>query len=400
MSDEIREGTACAFVPRRSSQGEKTDGGNRSGHRAAGRSEAEEQSYCMRPEQQITRSHLPQGTQGPLWAGGNKVGNYTNSEEAVPDDIWFDTPFEGTQIRDDGTAGIVTDKEDFTGITCPFTTRLPVEGGRYQLIWTPLCPWATRVIITLNLLGIGENVIHTIKADPVKTEKGWRISQNGREYYLPELYEKTDSSGKWNATVPTLFDSRESRVVNNDYHRLPLYLETVWKPFHCESAPDLYPLKLRSQIDRLDRVLFNDVGNRVYQAGFARSQAEYEHSFYIFFNRLNWLDRYLGRHRFLMGDAVTDPDIRLYVTLARLDAAYYFEFRLNGLRLRDFDNLWRYAKELYEIPAFAEATDFDAIKSGYYLGPSASNPFGIVADGPDESVWTANVSSAAGREAD
>lgn len=375
---DIIEGSACALPPRRSQQ----------------RTYSEQQKHWMNPEAQIQRSHVPQGGQGPLWTGGNRVGNYTNSEEAIPEDTFFNTPFEGTQIREDGTAGIVTDDDDFTGVTRPYGDRLPVEAGRYRLIWTPLCPWATRVKITLNLLGIGEDVISTGKVDPVKTEEGWSFagSSDGKDSVLgirtlPEIYERTEAGGKWNATVPTLVDVQKGIVVNNDYHRLPLYLETAFKPYCKEGAPDLYPVKLRSQIDRLDRVLFNDAGSRVYKAGYADTQAEYEHSFYIFFTRLNWLDRYLGTHRFLLGDEITDPDIRLYVVLARLDAAYYFEFRLNALRLQDYTNLWRYARELYSIPAFAEATDFDAIKQGYYLGPAASNPFRIVPGGPDESVW-------------
>lgn len=373
---EITEYSACAFPPRKQKQ-DKTQA-----------------EYCMNPKAQVQRSHVPQGSQGPLWAGGNKVGNYTNSEEPLHEDTYFNTPFAGTAIREDGTAGIVTDDDDYTGKIRPYSDRLPVEAGRYRLLWTPLCPWATRVKITLNLLGIGEDVISTGKADPVKTENGWSFAgtEEGRDSVLgirtlPEIYEKTEPEGKWNATVPTLADVQKGIVVNNDYHRLPLYLETAFRPFFKEGAPDLYPVKLRSQIDRLDRVLFNDVENRVYQAGYAETQAEYEHSFYIFFNRLNWLDRYLGSHRFLMGDQITDPDIRLYVTLARLDAAYYFEFRLNALRLRDYPNLWRYAKELYANPAFSDATDFDAIKQGYYLGTAAENPFRIVPGGPDESVW-------------
>lgn len=426
----MEEGSACSLAGRRQLQKAESQGP----------APSQEASYCMRPEQQVTRSHLPQGNQGPLWAGGNKVGNYTNSEETVPEDTFFNTPFEGTQIRADGTAGIVTDDQDFTGAVRPFERRLPVEAGRYCLIWTPFCPYATRTKITLNLLGIGEDVIRTIRTDPVKTEEGWILSeapartQAGREgstaegtYIGPvsavrddkenerqlepvsrgtplkEIYESTAPGKSWNATIPVLVGRSDMtgrsgmaqtggadaalRVVNNDYHRLPLYFETAWKPFHKQDAPDLYPVKLRSQIDRLERVLFNDVESRAYAAGYADNQADYEHSFYIFFNRLGWLDRYLGRHRFLMGDQITDPDIRLYAALARLDDAYYSAFRLNGMRLRDYENLWRYAKELYAMPAFREATDFDAIRRGYYLGQGAVNPFRIVPDGPDESVW-------------
>ncbi|MGN1023016.1 MAG: glutathione S-transferase C-terminal domain-containing protein [Lachnospiraceae bacterium] len=320
------------------------------------------------------------------WSHANRVGNYTNGEAAIPQDAWFHTPFAGA--------------EGLIGKTCPVdddgAEPLPVEAGRYRLIWTPFCPWATRTRIVLGLLGIGEDVISTGKVDLVRTKEGWKFSldPDGKDPVLgvsslPELYERTEKGGPWRATVPVLADTKTGKVANNDYHHLPNYLETVWKPFGRKDAPDLYPAHLRTQIDRLNRILFNEVTNRVYLAGYAETQAEYEHSFYIFFHRLDLLDRYLETHRFLMGDQITDPDIRLFVTLARLDCAYYFEFHLNERRLRDYPNLWNYAKELYSIPAIHDATDFDAIKRGYYLGDAASNPWRIVPDGPDQSVWDA-----------
>lgn len=298
------------------------------------------------------------------YAGNAKVGNYTNSEEEIPEDTYANTPFEGTGVREDGTAGIITDDEESTGVTRFFDKKLPVEQGRYRLLWFPVCPWASRARIVLELLGIGEDVISTALYDPES-----------------ELY--MHIKGK----LPKLIDIKKGEIVQEDYHRLPHYFETVWKTKGTKAIPDLYPEKYRSQIDRLNRILFNDLENGAYAAGKAKTQAEYERNYYIFFNRLNYLERYLGKRRFLFGDTITDSDIRLYVVLVRLDVAYYFNFRLNGQRLRDYENLWNYAKELYSIPAFRNVTDFDAIKKGYFLGPGAVNPVRIVPDGPDEEVW-------------
>ena len=271
--------------------------------------------------------------------------------------------------------------------------ELPVEKGRYRLIWTPLCPWATRQVIALKLLGIGEDVISIGKVAPVRTDKGWEFSLDEGSVdpvlgirYLPEIYAATDPEYQGRATVPTVVDIKTKKVVNNDYHRLTNYWETVWKPFWKEGAPDLYPKELRTGIDALNEILFNEINNGVYKAGFAETQEQYELNYNLVFNRLDWLEEHLSENRFLFGDRLTDSDIRLYVTLARFDTAYYFGFRLNKKRLRDYDNLWNYAKELYSIPAFREATDFDAIKRGYLLG-AAENPDHILPDGPDNSVW-------------
>ena len=271
--------------------------------------------------------------------------------------------------------------------------ELPVEADRYRLIWTPLCPWATRQVIAFKLLGL-DQVISIGTVAPVRTENGWEFSldEGGVDpvlgiRYLPEIYAATDPDYSGRATVPTIVDVKTKKVVNNDYHHLTNYWETVWKPFHKEGAPDLYPEDLRKEIDELNVILFNEINNGVYKAGFAQSQAEYEKNYHLVFNRLDNLEERLGKSRYLFGDRLTDSDIRLYVTLARFDTAYYFGFRLNQKRIRDYDNLWNYAKDLYSIPAFQEATDFDAIKRGYLTGNKAENPFGILPIGPDNSVW-------------
>lgn len=271
--------------------------------------------------------------------------------------------------------------------------ELPVEAGRYRLIWTPLCPWATRQIIALKLLGL-EDVISVGKVSPVRTENGWEFSldPNGVDpvlgiRFLPEIYAQTDAAYEGRATVPAVVDVKRGEVVNNDYHRLTNYWETVWKPFHKQGAPDLYPEELRKEIDELNVILFHDVNNGVYKAGFAQSQEEYEKAYEILFDRLDWLEERLGQSRYLFGDRLTDSDIRLYVTLARFDVAYYFSHKTNRNRIADYDNLWNYAKDLYTIPAFKEATDFDAIKRGYLLGQHSHNPYDILPLGPDTSNW-------------
>ena len=100
----------------------------------------------------------------------------------------------------------------------------------------------------------------------------------------------------------------------------------------------------------LEGRLFHEVNNGVYKAGFAQSQEEYEKNYRLVFRRLDVLEERLKDRRFLFGDRLTDSDVRLYVTLARFDTAYYFGFRLNERRIRDYPNLWNYAKELYSIP--------------------------------------------------
>ena len=65
----------------------------------------------------------------------------------------------------------------------------------------------------------------------------------------------------------------------------------------------------------------------------------------------------LQRSRFLLGDDVTLADVRLFVTLVRYDAA---AAGAGAPRLSEFDDLWRYARDLYAIDAFTKTTDFSS----------------------------------------
>ncbi|MCM3039972.1 glutathione S-transferase C-terminal domain-containing protein [Paenibacillus motobuensis] len=305
-----------------------------------------------------------------------------------------------TRIANHEIANEITKEGSFNRQNNRFTTtfgnqpgELPVEVGRYRLLWARICPWAHRAVIVRELLGL-QDVISLGTTSPVRTKNGWEFSldEGGVDpvlgiRYLPEIYAETDPEYTGRATVPTVVDVTTRKVVNNDYFRLTNYFETAFKPFHKEGAPDLYPAELRAEIDEFNDILFHDVNNGVYKAGFAQSQAAYEQAYDALFARLDQLEDRLSRSRYLFGNRITDSDVRFYVTLVRFDAAYYSVFRTNRNRIIDFPNIWNYAKDLYQTPGFGDTTDFDAIKRGYQLGNHADNPYQILAKGPDLSVW-------------
>lgn len=272
--------------------------------------------------------------------------------------------------------------------------QLPVEANRYRLLWSPICPWAHRSIIVRELLGL-HDVLSVGTASPVRTDAGWDFSEDenggilpGSDYrYLPEIYADTDPDYAGRATVPTIVDTKTGKVVNNDYFNLTYYWEDQFKEFHKEGAPDLFPEDLQEDIKEFNDVLFHEVNNAVYKCGFAHSQEAYEKNYDILFNRLDILEDRLSKQRYLFGDQLTDSDIRFYVTLARFDVSYYSQFKTNRNRIIDFPNIWNYAKDLYQTPGFGDTTDFTAIKKGYSLGNVSSNPYQILAKGPDTSIW-------------
>jgi putative glutathione S-transferase len=133
--------------------------------------------------------------------------------------------------------------------------------------------------------------------------------------------------------------------------------------------------------------IFTEVNNGVYRCGFAGSQEAYDAAYARLWDAMDWLEDRLAERRYLMGDQLTEADVRLYTTLARFDAVYHGHFKCNRNKLTEMPNLWGYARDLYQTPAFGENTDFDQIKAHYYVVQSDINPSQIIPQGPDESVW-------------
>ena len=191
------------------------------------------------------------------------------------------------------------------------------------------------------------------------------------------------------STVPAIIDTKTGAVVNNDFHVLTTELALGFKDFVSADAPDIYPEELRDDIDALNIIIYSDVNVAVNMAALVKKQEEYEFYYDTVFNRLDWLEERLSTRRYLMGDTITDPDVRLFPTLVRFDSVFYQKYMVNKKRLVDYPNLWNYAKDLYSNPAFGGTTDFDAIRKRYYFvdhTPFEDLPR-IIPKGPDLSVW-------------
>ncbi len=272
--------------------------------------------------------------------------------------------------------------------------RWPVEAGRYRLVVSLACPWAHRSVIARELLGL-QDALSLAVVDPVRDEKGWRftLDPDGRDpvlgiAYLSEAYLRTDPTYEGRVTVPCIVDTATGLVVTNDYPQITLDLSTQWGALHTEGALDLYPAALRAQMDPLIEAIYSEVNNGVYRCGFATTQEAYEAAYGRLFAQLDVLEQRLADRRFLMGDDVTEVDVRLFTTLVRFDAVYHGHFKTNRQKLTEFTNLWRYARDLYSHKGFGDTVDFDQIKRHYYLTHDTINPTGIVPAGPDPSVWT------------
>jgi putative glutathione S-transferase len=269
----------------------------------------------------------------------------------------------------------------------------PVEPDRYRLVVARACPWANRAVIVRRLLGL-EPVLSMGIAGPVHDERSWSfdLDPDGRDPVLgierlQEAFFKRDPDYPRGITVPAFVDIPSGQVVTNDFAQMTLDMSTEWTAYHRSGAPELYPEKLRDEIDDVAQKVFTDVNNAVYQCGFARSQEAYEHSYRKLFARLDWLSERLANQRYLMGDTITEADIRLFTTLVRFDAVYHGHFKCNRQKLTELPVLWAYTRDLFQTPGFGDTIDFAQIKEHYYVVHKNVNPTGIVPLGPDLSGW-------------
>jgi glutathionyl-hydroquinone reductase len=269
----------------------------------------------------------------------------------------------------------------------------PVEPGRYRLVVSRACPWASRGLIVRRLLGLEPHISLAI-ADPIQDERSWRFTLNpdGRDpvlgiRFLSEAYYAAEPDYDGGISVPAVVDIPSGKLVTNDYPQITLDLSTEWSAYQREGAPDLYPEKYRDEIDEINLAVYKDVNAAVYEAGFASKQSAYDDAYSRLFARLDELAERLAGQRFLVGDTITEADIRLFTTLVRFDPVYHGHFKCNRNKLSEMPVLWAYARDLFQTPGFGDTVDFDHIKRHYYQVHEQINPTKIVPRGPVLSEW-------------
>jgi putative glutathione S-transferase len=269
----------------------------------------------------------------------------------------------------------------------------PVQPGRYRLIVARACPWANRSIIVRRLLGL-EPVLSMGLCGPVHDERSWAftLDPGGRDPVLgyerlQEAYLARSPEYEGGITVPAIVDLPSGQVVTNDFPQITLDLSTQWTAHHREGAPELYPADRRDELDGVMARVYEDVNNGVYRCGFAGSQPSYEEAYDRLFAGLDWLGDRLATQRYLVGDTITEADVRLFTTLARFDAVYHGHFKCNRHKLSELPVLWAYARDLFQTPGFGDTIDIVQIKQHYSCVHEDINPTRIVPKGPERGAW-------------
>lgn len=280
-----------------------------------------------------------------------------------------------------------------TRITADGGDGFPVEPGRYRLVAARACPWANRAIIVRRLLGL-EDALSMGLAGPTHDERSWTfdLDPGGKDPVLgverlQEAYLRRDPGYDRGITVPAVVDTTTGAVVTNDFAQITLDLSTEWRAYHRDGAPDLLPAAHREELDAVMRHVYTEANNGVYRCGFAGSQAAYDAAYARLWAALDGLEERLADRRYLVGDAITEADVRLFTTLVRFDAVYHGHFACNRQKLAEMPVLWAYARDLFQTPGFGDTVDFVQIKQHYYVVHRDLNPSGIVPAGPDLTGW-------------
>jgi putative glutathione S-transferase len=272
-------------------------------------------------------------------------------------------------------------------VTADGSSGFPAAEGRYHLYACLCCPWSQRAVIGRLLKGL-EAAIPLSYVNPYRDARGWAFT--GGEFvdhangfrFLGEAYAATDPDFDERYSLPVLWDTVTRQIVSNESGEILRMLNGAFAAY-AEHDVDLYPEPLRNEIDALNSLIYENVNNGVYEAGFSRNQAAYEVACAGVFAVLDQLEERLSRSRYLVGDAPTEADWRLFPTLVRFDTVYYVHFKVNLRRIVDYPNLWGYARDLYQLPGIAETVDMNQIKRHYFTTHDMINPSRLIPVGPE-----------------
>ena len=263
------------------------------------------------------------------------------------------------------------------------------EPGRYHLYVSYACPWAHRTLIFRKLKGL-EDMISVSVVHWYMAENGWTFADGDGVVpdpihdadYMYQVYQAADASYSGRVTVPVLWDKAKNTIVSNESADIIRMFNSAFDRIGATEG-DYYPEDLREEIDDINARVYTTVNNGVYKAGFATTQEAYEEAVEPLFESLEWLDGRLSTQRYLLGERITEADWRLFTTLLRFDPVYVGHFKCNRRRIVDFEYLWPYVRDLYQVPGVSETVHMDHIKSHYYGSHDTINPTRIVPVGPD-----------------
>ena len=297
--------------------------------------------------------------------------------------------------------------------------RFQPESGRYHLYASYACPGSHRALIVRALKGLQDVVSvtivhptwrHTNLDEPNDKHRGWifgdpdgepfsnTIGRGGpfpaayadnepdpifNAYSIRNIYEQAhDTSGKY--TIPLIWDKKENTIVNNESSDIAYMLNSCFNDFAKNPDLDLYTEDDEEGMEKLNEVsewLYPLMIHGVYRCGFAKSQAAYDQAIAELTEAFDKADTILQRQRYLTGDALTDADIRLFVTLLRYDEVYAFYFKANTRLVMLTPSLLNFCREIYQYDGVSTTCNMDHIKAHFFGSHAEWNKYSVIPRG-------------------
>ncbi|MDA0763048.1 MAG: glutathione binding-like protein [Proteobacteria bacterium] len=267
------------------------------------------------------------------------------------------------------------------------------ETGRYHLYVSYACPWAHRTLIFRKLKQL-EQHITVDYVHPDMLDMGWSFNNNfpgttgdslHKKNYIHEIYQLSDKNVSTKATVPILWDKKTNTIVSNESSEIIRILNKAFNQI-TNNHDDYYPDIFKNEIDEINDIVYNDINNGVYKTGFSKTQLSYENAANKLFASLNIIEKKLENNNYLVGNSITEADIRFLPTLLRFDCVYYLHFKCNLKKISEYKNINNYMKTLFKNNAIKSTTNFDHIKRHYYYSHQHINPYRIIPIGPQNLI--------------
>jgi len=298
------------------------------------------------------------------------------------DGVWG-ADFEGKQAPDGSFIRPESPYRSF--ITAPGRGDFPAEAGRYELIVAYACPWAHRALLYRALLNL-EDVIGVSIVHPISYPDGWNfmeysdVSNNTglKIDYLHQLYTHVDNKFTGKVTVPTLWDKKTKTIVNNESSEIIRMLDGPFCALTGQDENRMTKFYDNEKLQSMNDLIYRGLNNGVYRVGFAKSQEAYIKAVDLLFKTLDELEKILNENLFLLGDEACEVDWRLLPTLVRFDPIYYYHFKCNKKKLRDYPNVHSYMHRLLNTPKVLSTIKLDHVIDHYYLSHLKINPYAII----------------------
>ena len=303
-------------------------------------------------------------------------------------DVWYDTKTSGGKFvrKDAGFRNWIT----ADGAAGPSgEAGFAAASGRYHLYVSYACPWAHRTLVFRALKGLTDHISVSV-VHPDMLSDGWTFETDDHgatgdtlfnHAFARDIYVRADPGMTGRVTVPILWDKERGTIVSNESSEIIRMFNAAFNDI-TGNHDDYWPDHMRDDIEAVNARVYDTINNGVYKAGFATTQAAYDAAVGPLFDSLDWLEDRLSTSRYLMGDAITEADWRLWTTLLRFDPVYHLHFKCNRNRIVDYPHLWAFTRELYQWDGVAQTVNFHHIVRHYHYSHDTINPHRIIPTNP------------------